>query len=56
MPQKLNRETPEEQSEKFRREVERLIGAGELDPTDADAALDRLVRKSAGPKTTSPPG
>lgn len=37
--------TPEEQSKKFIEEVERLIEAGELDPTEAEAAVDRLVRK-----------
>jgi hypothetical protein len=44
MPKKKNPETPEAQSARFRAEVERLIAAGELSPTDADAALDRLVR------------
>jgi hypothetical protein len=33
--------TPEEQSEKFRQEAERLIAAGELDPTAADRAWTR---------------
>jgi hypothetical protein len=37
--------TPEEQSERFKSEAERLIAAGELSPTDAEAALDRLVTK-----------
>lgn len=35
--------TQEEQSERFRSEVERLIAAGELTPTDADAALERAM-------------
>jgi len=47
MPKKQHNETPEEQSARFRAEVERLIAAGELSPTDADAALDRLVRASS---------
>ena len=42
-------ETPEDQSERFRSEVERLIAAGELNPTEADAAFESLVRK--GPLT-----
>jgi hypothetical protein len=46
MPKKQHNETPEEQSARFRAEVERLIAAGELNPTEAEAALDRLVRKS----------
>jgi hypothetical protein len=45
MPKKKPGMTPEEQSEKFRQEAERLIAAGELNPTDAEAAMDRLVRK-----------
>jgi hypothetical protein len=50
MPKKKHNETPEDQSARFRVEVERMIEAGELSPTDADAALDRLVRqRSAKP-------
>jgi hypothetical protein len=48
MPKKQNPVTPEEQSKRFKREVRRLIDAGDLNPADADAALDRLVRKSGG--------
>ena len=47
MPPKKHPETPEQQAERFRREVERLIAAGELDPERGDAALDELVRKAA---------
>lgn len=47
MPKKKHNETPEEQSVRFRAEVERMIAAGELSPTEADAALDELVRRSA---------
>lgn len=47
MPKKQHPETPEEQGERFRREAERLIDAGELSPTEADRALDGLVRKAA---------
>lgn len=45
MPKKKTQETPEAQSARFRAEVERMIAAGELNPTEADAALDALVRK-----------
>lgn len=48
MPKKKRNETPEEQSKRFRAEVERLIEAGELSPTEAEAALDRLVRRQKG--------
>jgi len=44
MPKKKHNETPEEQSARLRAEVERLIAAGELSPTDAEGALDTLVR------------
>lgn len=50
MPQKKNVETTEEQSARFRAEVQKLIDAGELSPTDAEAALDRLVRKKSKPR------
>lgn len=49
MPKKKSKETPEEQSARFRAEVERLIAAGELNPTEADEALDRLVQSSRQP-------
>jgi hypothetical protein len=47
MPKAKRKETPEEQSARFRAEVERMIAAGELSPTDAEQALDRLVRTAA---------
>jgi hypothetical protein len=47
MPKAKNKLTPEEQRKRFEAEVQRLIDAGELSPTDADAALDKLVRRSA---------
>ena len=52
MPKKKHKETPEEQSARFRAEVERLVAAGELSPTEADEALDQLF-KGAGPKHVS---
>jgi len=47
MPKKLKPETQAEQSKRFRKDAQRLIDAGELNPTDADTALDALVRRSA---------
>ena len=47
MPKKKNPETPEEQSARFLTEAQKLIDAGELSPTDAEEALDRLVRSQA---------
>ena len=49
MPKKKNTESQAEQSERFRAEVARLIEAGELNATEADAALDRLTRSSINP-------
>ena len=46
MPKQTKKETAKQQSERFRAEVERLIEAGELNPTDADAALDSLVMRT----------
>lgn len=48
MPKKKQSETQEQQSARFRAEVERLVAAGELNPTEADKALDRIVKKSRG--------
>jgi hypothetical protein len=48
MPKQKRKETQAEQSARFRAEVERLVAAGELSPTEADEVLDRLVRCSKG--------
>ena len=41
MPKKIVKETPQQQTARFRAEVERMVAAGVLNPTDADKALDR---------------
>lgn len=46
MPKKQKQETQEEQSARFRAEVERMIAAGELNPIEADKLLDQLVRSA----------
>lgn len=46
MPKKQNAESAKEQSDRFEREVRRLVAAGELSPTEAEVALDALVRRS----------
>ena len=46
MPKKQKQEAQAEQSERFVREAQRLIDAGELNPAEAAATLDRLVRKA----------
>lgn len=50
MPKKKHQETPEEQSERFRREAQKLIDAGELNPTEADEAFERLTGSLAKPR------
>lgn len=54
MPKKKLGMSPEEQSEKFREAVRELVDAGELSPTEAEAALDALVRR--GKLTHDPQG
>ena len=46
MPKKKREEPQTEQSARFQAEVARLIAAGELNPTEADEALDRIVRRA----------
>ena len=50
MPKKKRNEAPKEQSARFRAEVERMIAAGELSPTEAEKALDRFVSNSLFPR------
>ena len=50
MPKKKSKETQEEQSARFRAEVERMIAAGELSPTEADERFERLLNKASLPK------
>jgi polyhydroxyalkanoate synthesis regulator phasin len=46
MPKKKRQETQEEQSERFRKTVRGLVDAGDLNPTEAAAALDSLVHRA----------
>jgi polyhydroxyalkanoate synthesis regulator phasin len=43
MPKKKNPESQKEQSERFKKTVAEMVAAGELNPTEADKALDKLV-------------
>jgi polyhydroxyalkanoate synthesis regulator phasin len=45
MPKQKRKETQAEQSERFRKAVQDLVDAGELNPTEAEAALDKMVRE-----------
>lgn len=46
MPKKKPGMTPEQQSESFRAKVREMIAAGELNPTEADGAFERVVRQA----------
>ena len=46
MPKAKNKISPAEQRKRFEAEVQRLIDAGELNPTEADAALKKVVDNS----------
>jgi polyhydroxyalkanoate synthesis regulator phasin len=41
---------PAKQAERFREAAQKMIDAGELDPTEAERALDTFVRQVAKPK------
>lgn len=45
MPKKKNSESQEDQSARFRAEVERMIAAGELNATEADRAFSALMKR-----------
>ena len=47
MPKKKRQESQAEQSARFKDDAQKLIDAGELSPTDADEALERLLSKGA---------
>lgn len=50
MPKKKPGMTPEEQSKKFADTVHDMVTAGELNPTEADAAFERALGKVKMPK------
>ena len=44
MPKKKQKLTQKEQSERFKKAVQDMIDAGELNPTEADEAFERLIK------------
>ena len=46
MPQKKPGMTPDEQSERFKADAQKLIDAGELNPPVADDAIDAMIREN----------
>jgi len=47
MPKKAKQETQAEQSARFISDAQKLIDAGELNPTEAECALEKLVESQA---------
>ena len=45
MPEKKRKETQKEQSARFEAEVQKMIDAGELNPTEADGAFEKLMSR-----------
>lgn len=44
MPKKATSETEQEQSKRFQKEAQKLVDAGELSLTEAEAILDKLIK------------
>lgn len=53
MPKKKHSESASEQADRFQKEVERLVAAGELNPTEADERFERAMRGIR--RSTRPP-
>jgi polyhydroxyalkanoate synthesis regulator phasin len=53
MPKSSKKETPKQQAARFAAEVERMIAAGELNPTEADDVLSELVKRAQNPTFAS---
>lgn len=47
MAKKAKQESPEEQVERFRKTVQDMVDAGELNPTEADEKFERVMEKIA---------
>ena len=50
MPKKNNPESQEQQSQRFKDAVAARVAAGELNPTEADKAFDKLMGRLTIPK------
>lgn len=48
MPKSKKKDSPKQQRERFEKAVEELSSAGELDPIEAAAALDDMVKRTKG--------
>ena len=47
MPKKQSEESPLEQAERFRKAVQDMVDAGELNPTEAEERFQKAVEKLA---------
>ena len=47
MPKKKQKESPAKQSERFQKEAQRLIDAGELSPIEGEKGLEKILRHSS---------
>jgi len=47
MAKKQDKESPDEQARRFAKQVQDMIDAGELNPTEADEAMERVMKKVA---------
>lgn len=47
MPKKKRQETQQEQSERFKQAVRDLVADGSLNPTEADAVIDKMLKAGA---------
>lgn len=56
MPKKGIALTPREQSARFRAEVDRMVEAGDINISEAAAALERVVAAASIRRTKSHPG
>ena len=45
MPKKQTKDDPKAQRERFEKAVQELTDAGELNPTDADATIERILTR-----------
>jgi hypothetical protein len=50
VPKKKQTEPPDKQSKRFVEDAQRMIDAGELSPTEAEVALNDLVKRGANRK------
>jgi hypothetical protein len=56
VPKKKQTGLPDEQSKRFVAEAQRMIDAGELNPTEADEAFERLMNGMLRPSTSPSAG